>query len=369
MLLLLVTALLTTLASASELRHGFLFSSETVWTLRDSHTTSQWHESETLLMWTQHQHWGEHTHAHTHTHTRSLTLTLPHTHTHTRTRAHSHSHSLTHTHTHTHTHALALTHTLSHTLTHTHTHTRAHAHTLSHTHSLSLSHTHTHTLVHSCTRTHTHSHTRTHTHTHAHAHTRARTHTRAHTHTHSLTHTHSHSLTHTLSLSLSHTHTHSLSLSLSHTHTHTHTHTLRLWEARTCTGAEGLEQRELSLLDSAFFPTLVFCELTLSNEVQLYTHTEMDANTNEMRHDTSNMIQTPWHQLLWSKHTRTSERWDNTHTHTYRQMWADGVNDTLNTADTHQSCDASYFTHKAAEIRTTSCFPFSKRRVFYHGSP
>lgn len=38
---------------------------------------------------------------------------------------------------------------------------------------------------------------------------------------------------------------------------------------RTCTGAEGLLQREPSVLDSAFFPGRATCALTLSMEVQL----------------------------------------------------------------------------------------------------
>lgn len=37
----------------------------------------------------------------------------------------------------------------------------------------------------------------------------------------------------------------------------------------TCTGAEGLLEREPSVLDSAFFPGRAACVLTLSMEVQL----------------------------------------------------------------------------------------------------
>lgn len=37
----------------------------------------------------------------------------------------------------------------------------------------------------------------------------------------------------------------------------------------TCTGAEGLLQRESSVLDSVFFPGRAACVLTLSMEVQL----------------------------------------------------------------------------------------------------
>lgn len=79
------------------------------------------------------------------------------------------------------------------------------------------------------------------------------------------------------------------------THTYSFTHT--------CTGAEGLLQREPSVLDSAFFPGRATCMLTLSMEVQLRQPEWMGVGENQVA-----MMHRQW---------RMVEARTNTHTHAF----------------------------------------------------